>query len=138
MKIKIGFGQLMAITPFDGTEGCGFLTGNTEEITAIVATPSLKPSRFQYSIGFPAWQQMRATAKETGIVIWGTIHSHPDGPLGPSEKDLDIASRLRGREVRAVWHPRSQTLTFYKKQIISQERVAAPLWFRALAKVLFI
>ena len=93
MKIEIGFNQILTITPFDGTEGCGFLTGNTEEITAIVATPSLKPSRFQYSIGFPAWQQMRATAKETGLVIWGTIHSHPDGPLGPSEKDLDIDRR---------------------------------------------
>lgn len=138
MKNKIDFNQLLAITPFDGTEGCGFLVGDTTEITAIVATPSLTPSRFQYSIGYPAWQQMRATAKETGLTIWGTIHSHPDGPLGPSEKDLDIASRLRGREVRAVWHPRTQTLTFYKRDIILQKRVAVPLWFRALAKILFI
>lgn len=35
----------------------------------------------------------------------GSIHTHPDGPPGPSDVDLEIATRLRPHEYRAVCRP---------------------------------
>ena len=124
-----------------GMETCGFLLGDRQRgIIEIWPTPSLRPDGVSYRIGRQAWGDARAKAEEAEMTLLGSIHSHPNGPPGPSEKDLALARHLRSDDhVRATWHPRSSTLTLYGPDgIISQQTIPRPWWHRLLAPILFV
>jgi hypothetical protein len=128
------FNALRPLVSYEGHEGCGFLTADGQ----LWPTPSQKPSPVSYSIGRAAWNAARGRALVEGTTLIGSLHTHPDGPDGPSEKDLAIARRLRRGEIRQVWHPRSGLLTTYDRSgVVGKATVQRPIWFRALAWLAF-
>ena len=138
MRLDIGFEHLRPLVGFDGNEACGFLIADGEAIIDVWPTPSLRPSSTFYSIGRNAWIAAHRRAAANGVRVVGSIHTHPDGPRGPSELDLAIARRLRHGELRAVWHPRSGTLTLYSRQgIIATTVIPRPWWLRLIAPLFF-
>ena len=133
------FEQVRPLIDWNGNECCGFIISRSLPTVAIWPVPSLKPSEDSYSIGHKAWQEAQTRAKREGYVILGTIHTHPNGPEGPSEKDLEIASHLRNSEIRMVWHPLSSVLTIYDKSgIIQTNHVEVPRWFKEEARLIFL
>ena len=130
------FAHLRPLVSYEGNEGCGFLIVR-DGICEVWPVPSRKPSPTGYSIGRQQHIRARIRAKAENCQIWGTIHTHPDGPPGPSPEDLHLTRFLRG-EVRAVWHPRSGLLTIYGREgVISTSTISRPFWFRILAFLLF-
>lgn len=139
MRHEIGFAQLRPLLDVEGNERCGLLVARDGVIVDVWPVPSLRPSPVSYAIGRSAWIDGHRRARELGVRVVGSIHSHPDGPEGPSEQDLEIARHLPPREIRAVWHPRSGRLTFYGREgILASETVARPLWLRMVAPVFWI
>jgi proteasome lid subunit RPN8/RPN11 len=114
-------------------ERCGFLTDDGQ----IWPYPSVSPSETNYSLGKNAWADANRRAKDSGIKIVGTIHTHIQNVPGPSQKDLEIARKI-GRQIRCVWHIRSGMVTFYAQAgIFDQYKVVYPVWFKVIAWMLF-
>lgn len=136
MDIQIDHYQLLQLADHEGNERCGFIVGTKNAVTDIWAIPSLRPDPCSYRIGKPAWNGARERAQRESVILHGSIHSHPNGPKGPSVCDLWLSARLHHGALRMVWHPRSGTLTTYGKQgIIDQCQTKRPLWFRLIALV---
>ena len=138
MEHNLSFADLSTLLDPEGYEQCGFLMGQAGRIECIWPTPSLRPSSTSYRIGREAWDRARERAAREGLSLLGSIHTHPDGPPGPSERDLWLSARLGNGGVRAVWHPRSGTLTIYDASgILRQDVIARPWWFRLIAPLFY-
>lgn len=137
VKVQLTFRNLKQLLDFGGNETCGFLVAKELEIIDVWPSPSLRSQPDSYSIGRRAWALAYKSARSQGLQIAGAIHTHPDGPPGPSEKDLQIATRLRNG-LRAVWHPRSGRFTLYDRSgIIAVLDIPCPWWFRLIVPFFF-
>lgn len=131
------FKQLRPLLDIEGNETCAFVI-QTPSGFELWPTPSLRPAPDSYSIGRLAWENARKRTASEGKRLCGSLHTHPNGPLGPSTKDLQIAHYLRNGEIRMVWHPRSGTLTTYSREgLIAQQIIRAPLWIRPILWIFF-
>ena len=80
-------------------EGCGFLLGvvtedGTYRVTDTRRAPnrrSDRPTR-RYELTAEDYREADAAAREQGLDVVGTYHSHPDHPARPSETDLAEAT----------------------------------------------
>lgn len=133
-----GYKDLKCLIDLEGNETCGFVVKDGVGVE-MWKTPSLRPSPDSYSIGKNAWRNANIRAKKEQKKIIGTIHTHPNGPIGPSDKDIQVARKLRNGEIRLVWHPSSGTLTQYGKQgIIEQSVIKIPLLMIPVLKLFFV
>ncbi len=131
---QIGFRDLRPLLRPPWHEGCGFLVRDAGGRIAVWPVPSLTPAPDRYAIGKAAWVQANRRAQHTGCAILGTIHTHPEGPEGPSERDLAIARRLPVTELRMVWYPRGGHLTLYNRTgILATTAIPAPWAWRVMA-----
>jgi proteasome lid subunit RPN8/RPN11 len=82
-------------------EGCGLLGGREGRVAAVipVANAAASPVRFQMD---PA-QQVRAQFRleDQQLELVGIFHSHPLGPPGPSQTDLQEAAYPEA--VQLIW-----------------------------------
>jgi len=75
-------------------ECCGFLLGRVEQGGLVcrverAVNQSRRPDRF--TISAEEFARTWLTAEESGLVVIGTYHSHPNYPAIPSQTDLDNA-----------------------------------------------
>ena len=80
-------------------EGCGFLLGVVTEdgahrVTATRPAPNRRAERRErrYELTAEDYRSADAAAREQGLDVVGTYHSHPDHPARPSETDLAEAT----------------------------------------------
>ncbi len=80
-------------------EGCGFLLGvvaedGTYRVTDTRRAPNRRADRptRRYELTAEDYREADAAAREQGLDVVGTYHSHPDHPARPSETDLAEAT----------------------------------------------
>jgi proteasome lid subunit RPN8/RPN11 len=80
-------------------EGCGFLLGTTTDdgTRRVVATRRVPNRRsdqrtHRYQLTADDYHAADQAARERGLDVVGTYHSHPDHPARPSETDLEEAT----------------------------------------------
>lgn len=80
-------------------EGCGFLLGTvTDEgenrVTALRRAANRQPEHRtrRYQLTADDYRAADEAAREQGLDVVGTYHSHPDHPARPSETDLEEAT----------------------------------------------
>jgi len=139
-KINLKWHALSELIDWEGNETGGLLIGSDDAIEGVWPVPSRRPNPNRYSVQRGIYYKARDTAGRLGIRVWGVIHTHPNGPEGPSAEDIELAKRYRIRagEVRAVWHPRSGRLTLFDAQgPTASTTIACPLWFRLVRALVF-
>ena len=107
------------------TENCGFLlgehVGEDWVVRTVVRTPNIthRDPTVAYAIGASAWEDVSATQ-----AVIGHAHTHICGPSRPSMLDLRY---IRRRELGAILHLPTGTITFYTKDgVIATRRHKMP------------
>lgn len=74
-------------------EGCGILTGRTNEILEVTFVENKNKERLRdrYEIDPGDFLRVDKEAREKGYDIIGFYHSHPDHPALPSQFDIEHA-----------------------------------------------
>lgn len=116
-------------------EGCGFLLGTVTDagenrVVSIRRVPNRQTNRrtHRYQLTGDDYRAADEAAREQGLDVVGTYHSHPDHPAEPSETDLEeatfpgftyvIVSVRDGRPVKTTaWSLASDRSQFHEEEI---------------------
>ncbi|MCX8025316.1 MAG: hypothetical protein N3A60_08950 [Thermanaerothrix sp.] len=99
---KLKFSELEKIAPYRGYETGGYITATAE----IMLVRSSREAEDSYRMD----PKERTRAKRKGGMI--AIHTHPQPVDGPSDVDMGIARRYRGKTF-AVWEVKNAKAYFY-------------------------
>jgi len=116
-------------------ERVAFLVGTRRDGAIVVSdiwptrNETRRDPRYAYAITARAWREARERARALGLLIVGHAHSHPNGGIGPSPRDLWY---IRRGEVGLVYHPKGFLAWYTRDGLVRVEKMRQSIFWRAV------